>query len=207
VRIEFCDELDLGFGWIVDEGLQRCSHALAVDGRVWVVDPVAWPPAEERIRALGDPAGVLQLLDRHERDCAALAERLGVPHQVVPTGGLPFEVVPVLRARFWREVALWWPGQRVLVCADALGTARYFRAGDEPLGVHPVLRLRPPRGLGRFEPEHVLGGHGAGLHENAAAAVREALRTARRRLPRAWLGALRARPAYATSRRRPERTS
>ena len=30
--------------------------------------------------ALGEIAGVLQLLDRHNRDCAPLAERFGVPH-------------------------------------------------------------------------------------------------------------------------------
>ena len=54
----------------------------------------------------------------------------------------------------------------------------------EPLGVHPFLRLTPPRPLADFEPEHVLCGHGEGVHEHAAEAVREALAHARRRLPR-----------------------
>lgn len=185
------DEVGFGFGWLdSDEKLERCSHALLVDGRVWLIDPVE-ADLEERIRELGEPAGVIQLLDRHERDCAAWAERLGVPLHVVPEGGVPFELLPVVRRRWWRELALWWPRQRVLVCADALGTAPYFRAGEERLAVHPMLRLRPPRALARLEPEHVLCGHGAGIHEDAAAAVGEAISTARRRLLRAWVGAVR----------------
>jgi hypothetical protein len=36
------------------------------------------------------------------------------------------------------------------------------------------------------EPEHVLVGHGAGVHDDAANAVREAVTKARRRIP-AWL--------------------
>jgi glyoxylase-like metal-dependent hydrolase (beta-lactamase superfamily II) len=104
--------------------------------------------------------------------------------------------VPILRRKRWREVALWWPERRVLVCADALGTVpHYFTLGGEPLGVHPLLRLAPPRQLARLEPEHVLCGHGAGAHERAAEAVRAALANSRRRLvrlplelPRALLG-------------------
>jgi hypothetical protein len=30
------------------------------------------------VRALGRPAGVVQLLDRYERDCASFADRLSV---------------------------------------------------------------------------------------------------------------------------------
>ena len=163
------------------------SHALLADGGAWVVDPTE-APVEDRIRALGEPAGVIQLLDRHERACSQFAERLGVPHHRVPFDGVadsPFEFVPVLRRRFWREVALWWRERRVLVCADALGTVpHYFALGGERLGVHPFLRATPPRRLGELEPDHVLCGHGAGVHEEATAAVRDALATARRRLPR-----------------------
>ena len=146
LKVGFCDEFDGGFGWIVDEFMERCSHALVEDGRVWVIDPVDGDGVEERIRAAGTPAGVLQLLDRHNRDCAALAARLGVRHHVVPQGSLgPFAPSPSRTTDSWKEVALWWPDRRVLVCADVLGTAPYFRAGDERLGVHPLLRLRPPR--------------------------------------------------------------
>jgi hypothetical protein len=185
------DELADGFGWMQDERLVRTSHALRVDGRVWLIDPVDAPELEARVRALGEPAGVLQLLDRHERDGLIWAERLGVPlHRAWEgLGGAPFEVLPVRSRRWWREVALWEPASRTLVCADALGTVAYFRAGDEPIGLHPLLRPFPPRSLTRVEPEHVLVGHGPGVHADAAAAVRQALATARRLLPRALMGA------------------
>jgi hypothetical protein len=151
-----------------------------------VIDPVAWPEAEARIRSLGEPAGVIQLLDRHNRGCTEVAERLGVPHLRVPDEAPPFEVVRLVENRRWRERALWWPEGRVLVVADALGTAGYFLARGERLAVHPILRFFPPRRLGRFAPESVLVGHGEGVHDGATEALHEALRTARRRLPR-WV--------------------
>lgn len=184
------DETDFGFGWIGGERpkLMMASHALAADGRVWLVDPTDEPGLDERLRGLGEPAGVIQLLDRHNRGAAAAAARLRVPHHVVPFGGVPgspFELVPVRRRSRWREVALWWPARRVLVTADALGTVpHYFALGGEPLGVHPLLRLTPPRALARLEPEHVLVGHGEGVHAGATEAVRDAIAHSRRRLVR-----------------------
>ena len=58
---------DFGFGGTTTSA---CSapRALVAEGGVWVIDPVAWSDAEERARALGEPRGVLQLLDRHDRD-------------------------------------------------------------------------------------------------------------------------------------------
>jgi hypothetical protein len=194
MRIRFCHERGAhGFSWIVDEPATRTSHALAVDGRVWIVDPVDHPDAMARVAALGEPAGVVQLLDRHARDCRLVAEELGVPHHVVPGDRVgPFEMLPIVRSRLWREVALWWPERAVLVCGDAAGTAPYLRARGEALAVHPLLRVRPPRRLADLEPRHVLCGHGAGVHgDDAAPALREALATARRRLPAAWLNAAR----------------
>jgi len=191
----FCDEFDGGFGWQVDERMRRTSHAVLGDDGVWVFDPLSWEPALERIAQLGRPAGVVQLLVRHERDSAEVAAHLGVPHYAVPIHDLPgsgLETILVVNSRFWRELAVWIPSRRTLVCADALGTVGYFRAGDEPLGVHPLLRLRPPRALGRYEPEHILCGHGDGVHGTGAPhALRDALRTSRRRLPRALVGAFR----------------
>jgi hypothetical protein len=184
----FVDELDFGFGWISPHKpeMQMASHALLAGGKVWLVDPNEGAGVEERARTLGEPAGVLQLLDRHNRACAAFAERLDVPHYRVPFEQVgPFEMVGVVQRKRWQEVALWWPQRRVLVCADALGTVPHsFALGGERLGVHPLLRLTPPRQLARFEPEHVLCGHGAGVHERATEAVREALANARRRIPR-----------------------
>ncbi len=181
------DEMVDAFGWIEEERLHRTSHALAAGGRVWLFDVVDDPELDARARELGEPAAVVQLLDRHNRDCAAVAQRLGVPHHVVPRQlpGTPFELRPVVQLRFWREVALWWPERRILLVADALGTLPFFRAGAEPAGLHPGLRLWPPRSLSGLEPDHLLVGHGEGIHHHPAA-LESALRTGRRRIPR-WL--------------------
>ncbi len=183
----FLDEPS-GFGWIAAEPpwMERCSHALLADGGVWLVDPVDVDRLDERIAAAGEPRGVLQLVAWHNRDCAAIAARLGVPHLRVPDGvpGSPFETRPVRGLR-WREVALWWPDPRVLVTGEALGTVRYYRAPGERLGVHPFLRvLRPPRELLQIRPEHLLVGHGEGLHADVPAAMRRAVARSRRDLPR-----------------------
>ena len=188
VTIRFCDDRGArGFSWIVGEPATRTSHALAADGRVWLVDPVRHEPALERARGLGQPAGVLQLLDRHNRDCAAVAAELEVPHLLVPdtVPDSPFETIPVRHTRRWHEVALWWRAERTLVVAEAVGTNRFFRSGDDPVGVHLLLRLSPPRqALASHEPEHLLVGHGEGLHgPSAATALRHALDDARRGLP------------------------
>jgi hypothetical protein len=196
--VRFVDELGFAFGWIAPEPrfMQRASHAVASHGRVWLIDPVADENALRRARELGDPAGVVQLLDRHQRDCRAVAEQLGVPHYELPEQpppGAPFEVLPLLRQRWWQEVALWYPEHRTLVCADAVGTAQYYRAPGERLAVSPLLRMTPPRRLLAVQPDHVLVGHGEGIHEDAAAALREAVTLARRRTPSWAWAALRTR--------------
>ncbi|MGH3034208.1 MAG: hypothetical protein ACRDON_06570, partial [Gaiellaceae bacterium] len=60
-HIRLCDEWESGFGWIAPKPalLERASHALAADGRVWLVDPVDGEGVEERVRGLGEPAGVI----------------------------------------------------------------------------------------------------------------------------------------------------
>jgi hypothetical protein len=196
LTFELCDELEGGFGWAEPGFLARASHALEVKGAVLVFDPVDAPGLDERIRALGEPEAVVQLLDRHERDSAAIAARLGVSHLRMQLGGSSAKgrLVQIVWNRFWKEVAFWEPERRVLVVADALATVGYFVAPGEAIGVHPLLRLRPPRALGELEPEHILCGHGAGVHGSAAApALREALATSRRRLPSALVSSLRRR--------------
>ena len=188
------DELPFGFGWLIRERYGRTSHALEANGRVWLIDPVDVDGLDERVSGLGEPAGVVQLLDRHARDCSAIATRLGVPHHVVPEAlpGTPFEVRRIVGLRVWREVAVWWPERRTLVCADALGTLSFFTAGGGALALHPFLRLAPPRALDGLDPEHVLVGHGRGVHDDAADALREALASSRRGLPRWAAGVARA---------------
>ena len=192
-RHHIVDDLgEAGFGWEVDERFTRTSHAVGDAGRVWLIDPVDVEGLDDRVSKLGEPAAVVQLLDRHDRDCAAIARRLGIPHHVVPDElpGTPFELVPLVGWRRWREVALWWPERRVLVTADAVGTNRFMAAGERA-GVHPLLRLaKPPRALARLEPEHLLVGHGPGVHgAEAAEALRGALASARTGIPR-WVASV-----------------
>jgi hypothetical protein len=201
VRVAWCDELSVGFGWTEPGYLQRTAHAVVAGAGVWFVDPFEADSVDERARALGEPVGVVQLLDRHGRDCASFAERYRVPLHRVPAGsmaGAPFEMRLVVDRRGWQEAALWWPEGRVLACGDALGTARYFLAPGESLGVHPLLRPFPPSALRdmatRLAPRHVLCGHGAGIHGGEAAlALEEALTTARSRIPRYLSGLVRGR--------------
>lgn len=190
---EIVDELEFGFGWLeAGSFMRRCSHALAVDGKVWILDAVEDDEALERAKALGEPAAVVQLLDRHNRDNVAVAQKLGVPLHVVPRTAppdAPFEVVPLLDNRLWREVALWFPSLRTLVVAEAVGTAQFYRAPQERVGVSPALRLFPPRRLLGYDPEHLLVGHGEGVHEDASAALRDAITRARgRTLSWLWAG-------------------
>jgi hypothetical protein len=72
--VRFVDEIGFAFGWIAPEPrfMQRASHAVAAHRCVWLIDPVADESALGRARELGEPAGVVQLLDRHGRDCRYL---------------------------------------------------------------------------------------------------------------------------------------
>lgn len=201
------DTFDGGFGWIAHptEDMQRASHGLVVDGEVWLVDPVDAEGLDEYVTAYGEVAGVVILLDRHKRDAAAIARRHDVPvHVPHPLEGTAAEIdAPVARFRHdlgdthyaayplvdryvWHEAALYSDETGVLVVPEAVGTAAYFRVGDERLGVHPVLRMRPPKSLARLSPERVLVGHGAGVHEDAAGALDDAIAGSRRRMPRQY---------------------
>lgn len=175
----------LGVTWIEQGSLSRTAHALVSDGRVWLIDPFEDDAALQTAAALGPPAGVLQLLDRHNRDCQTIATRLAVPLLRLPerVPDTPFEVVPVLFRRRWKEVALWWPQTRALIIPEAIGTAPAFALGRRA-GVHPMLRLTPPRSqLSGYEPSTLLVGHGRTLESEAAAALGEALARSRSDIP------------------------
>lgn len=179
-------EHPLGLTWVDDDALQRASHALVDDGRVWLVDPFDDAEALERATALGEVAGVLQLFVAHGRDGKAIADRLGAPFFSLPTDvpDAPFDVVG-LDLLVWKERALWWPARRGLVVAESIGTAPHYAVGPGPAGVHMVRRAVPPAGqLEDLAPEHLLVGHGAPIHgPDAATALREALHRSRRDIP------------------------
>lgn len=168
--------------------MHRASHALVVGEDVWIVDPVEGEGVRERIAALGTPRGVLQLLDRHGRDCAAMAAALDVPLYRTPIAaiaGAPCDVIGVRSGRGWQESALWWPAQRALVVAEALGTAPYFLTPGQRIGPHPFMRLFPPRALVGFDAQHVLVGHGNPVHApDAGRLADEAIASARSSSPR-----------------------
>lgn len=176
----------LGVTWVEQSAMARAAHALVDDQRVWLIDPYEDAEALAAVVELGTPAGVLQLLDRHNRDCKAIAQRLGVPLWRLPlnAAGTPFEFIPMISNIVWREIALWWGGERALVIAEAVGTAPAFALG-RLAGVHPMLRLTPPRKqLSRFQPERLFVGHGEAIDSGADAALSEALAQSRHDLPR-----------------------
>lgn len=208
--LQVSDRWGGGVGWFAhpDEAMQRASHALATDAGVYVVDPVDAPDVDDLVADLGEVAGVVVLLDRHKRDAAAVATRHDVP-VYVPTwmsgvageldarverlgGELPgtaYEVRRLVNNRFWQEAFLY--DGSTLVVPEALGTSHYFLAGEERVGVHPMLRLTPPTRLRDLRADRLLVGHGAGLHDDAGAAIEDAVDNSRRRTPSLWLRTLR----------------
>jgi hypothetical protein len=176
----------VGLTWYETGGMRRAAHALRDGDRVWLIDPFEDQDALEAAAGLGTPAGVIQLLDRHARDCEAIATRLAVPHLRVPEalGDAPFEVISVADRPWWHEVALWWEAERALVVAEALGTAPAFALG-RALGVHPLLRMVPPRAaLGGRRPQLLLVGHGPALETQASEALERALACSRGDIPK-----------------------
>jgi hypothetical protein len=179
----------LGVTWVEQNAMARAAHALVDDRRVWLIDPYEDAEAMAAVAELGAPACVLQLLDRHNRDCEPIAQRFGVPLSRLPTDavGTPFEAIALISHRGWREVALWWAAERALVVTEAIGTAPAFALG-RPAGVHPMLRLTPPRKqLSGLQPERLFVGHGEAIESGADAALHEALARSRRDLPRLLL--------------------
>jgi len=198
------DQFDGGVGWIAypDETLQRASHALVVDGELWLVDPVDAEGIDDLLAEYGEVAGVVVLLDRHKRDSAEFARRHGVSvwvpafldgvteeldapveqfrYDLADTGYAAHELV---NNRFWQEALLYGEDTGVLVVPEAVGTVEYFTAGTTRLGVHPVLRLFPPSKLTRLDPDRLLVGHGAGIHNDASGPLEAAIDGARRRMP------------------------
>lgn len=191
------DRFEGGVGWIAhpEERMQRASHALvADDGGVWVVEPVDTPDLDERLDDLGEVRGVVVLLDRHVRDAVKVADRHDVPVRVPEAlaglrsdldaavepfrGALPktdYRTIILLDSPVWTEVALYDEAAGTLLVPESVGTAEYFRAPGERLGVHPARRLIPPRPLRGLAPARILVGHGEGVFDDPTVALRKAL--------------------------------
>ena len=187
VKLKQIVPFEHGVSWVVDELMQRASHALLVDGKVWLIDPVDAPEALEAARQLGEIGGVIPLLDRHPRDCQALATHSNVPLHRLPDElpGTPFQVLPVVSGKFWKERALWWPDTSTLVVAELLGNNPSFGATPEhPLGVHAFMRTARPKVGDHLPVSHLLLGHGAPVHDGAAEAIAHAYERRLRDLPK-----------------------
>lgn len=190
-----------GVGWIAnpDETMQRASHAISLDGEIYVLDPVDAEGVDDLLGSLdGSVAGVVVCLDRHQRDAGAVARRHDVP-VFVPTWMDGVEFQGVRRERFdtqvtdglrtirvresrlppWQEAGLYAEQTGTLYIPESVGTTAYMVTDDERLGVHPMLRLFPPDTLRGLDPDRILVGHGAGIAEDATAALASALRTSR----------------------------
>jgi len=172
------------------ERMQRASVALAVEGGCLVCDPVDADGLDELLAGIGPVLGVCRLLDRHGRDSADLAARHGAPF-VEPSelGSTPafagIETRVLYRARRWNETALWLPGRRLLVVAEAVGTIPFFltRPGDR-LGMHMLARFRPPRkALDGLDPDTIAVGHGAPVIGHAGPELARALQRPRLEIP------------------------
>ena len=198
------DRFEGGVGWFAhpDETMQRASHAVESDGDLWILDPVDVDGLDDLLAEYAEPAGVVVLLDRHKRDSAAIANRHDVPVYVPEwmdgveseldapvqrfSGELgDFDVWRLIDNPLWQEAALF--DGETLVVPEALGTASYFLAPGEELGVHPMLRVLPPKRLGEYSPDRLLVGHGAGIDERVGDTVRKALASSRRSAPSLYL--------------------
>ncbi|MFC5973316.1 hypothetical protein ACFPYI_18455 [Halomarina salina] len=206
------DRFDGGVGWLAypDERMERASHALVTDEGLYLVDPVDCEGLDDLLDEYGDVAGCVVLLDRHNRDADALARRHDVsvyrpawmesidPNYLAPVedigvelGDTGYEVFQLYDTPFWSEAYLYHPEEKTLVVPEALGGAEYFRAGDERVGVHPMLRMTPPRELTAYDVDRLLVGHGPGVMDRATSAIRDAVGGSRRRAPTAYFQMLR----------------
>ncbi|WP_276272794.1 hypothetical protein [Haloarcula litorea] len=204
---EVVDRWADGVSWqaFPDETGERTSHAIRCADGVWLIDPLDAPGVADCYADLGEVAGVAVLADYHARDAAAFAERHGVP-VTVPTGldrvvervDAPtervthslagFELRRLNPLRAWRETVAYRERDGTLYVPDFLSSGSLYTVGGERLSMTTLSRLFPPREtFADLDPERVLLGHGPGVHEDASAALSDAVDGARRRFPRALL--------------------
>lgn len=179
-----------------DEGYQRrTSHAVTAAGRTWLVDPIDGTGLDDLFAGLGELAGIVVTLGRHRRDTDAIAARLGLSiwadaalgrlkvESPVTTFSGELDGGPLVSIslrgrgtkRWWKEAALWWPAERLLLVSESVGTPGYYRLGDERLGLHPMRRSRPPAELAEIAPGTLLLGHGDEIAADAAPLLGELL--------------------------------
>lgn len=186
------------------EPLRRASHALRLDGRWYLVDPLDTGDLDDRLTDIG---GIVVLFERHWRDARSLARRYDVPlylsravdaednaiddaEELLARRG--FEPID-LDAPLWNEIAFWRASDDTLLVAETLGTAPHFRAPGERIGIHPLRRLIPPRdAFSGIEASRALVGHGEPIVSLEDGEIDRCLASARRHLPGAWINGVKA---------------
>ena len=203
------DEWDDGFGWQAhpDESGARTSHAIADDDGIWLFDPLDAPGIDERLADLGTVSGIVVCADYHTRDGATFARRHDVPvtvpawlSRVTDRVDAPveratdsvagFELRRLRPLRAWHETVAYRERDGTLYVPDFLSTHPKFTVGGERLGMPTFSRLWPPRERLDCAPARILLGHGEGVFDNPAGELKETLRGARRRFPRALVSNL-----------------
>jgi len=188
-------EWDGGITWFAhpEEDAMRASHALATESGVWVVDPLDADGLDDRLRDLGEVAGVVVIHDRHTRDAEVIAARHDVAVHVPewmeltreklqgepePLGdelpGTNYESHRLVHTEEWEEAVLVDDADGTLVVMETLGTLPPFREGDDDVGVHGGLD-ETPDGLADYDPERILVGHGESIYEDGARKLAAAL--------------------------------
>lgn len=192
--------------WLANpsEPLRRASHAMRLDGRWYLVDPLDTVDLDDRLVGLG---GIVVLFERHWRDARLLANRYDVPiyrpravdadddaidDAETVLSHMGFEAID-LSGPLWNEIAYWRATDGTLLVAETLGTAPHFRAAGERIGIHPLRRLLPPRdALSDIEASRVLVGHGEPIGSLETSEIDRCLAAARRHLPGAWINGVKA---------------
>lgn len=196
-------DFDGGFSWMAhpDERGKRASHAIETDDGVWIIDPLDGPNVDERIESLGEVAGVAVLSSWHARDAGAFANRYDVAVHAPTWMGRVDDLVDAPIERYalapadsfraiacrpfplWHELFLYHEPSDTLVIPESMGTTDPFLVSGERLGLELFRRLQPPEQLSGLEPDRILVGHGEPITDDAAAALTEALSTARLSFP------------------------
>ena len=185
--------------------MRRTSHALIIGSALWLIDPVDVGGLDATLATDGAVAGVILTVARHRRDAAAIAARHGASvwadaalgtresntrafRERLP--GTPLLSLPLpgrgLR-RWWREAAVFWPEERIVVVGESVGNPPYYLLDGETIGLHPVRRGQPPEELAGLDVDRLLCGHGDGVGRDAAPALRELIHNGPGRRSPLWM--------------------
>lgn len=193
-RVNVIKRWEGGLTWMAhpDAQMQRASHALTVDGDVWLFDPLDANGLDAELDPLGTIAGIVLLSSRHRRHANRLAQRHGISIHVPEFFEVDFDA-PVERFTddldetgfevLWRvdsafqEGVLFHPERKTLLVGDSLMTNSLLCGTEGRLELAlPLLRLRPPQvELDALDVERVLLSHGKPVFEEPQVGLEQAL--------------------------------